>query len=101
MTATPAATVAAYINTQGPVDDHDLDLVERCADVDVERRDAYWQGRLEERAALKAASVAICRALDWRREAQHLGEVERARAYRAAMLDPRPRPGDYPGRCAS
>lgn len=101
MSALSTATLAAYINTYGPVADDGIDEVLRLAEIVVERREAYWQGRLEERRAFKEASLAICTSANWHKEAEHLSEIARARVYRAKMLDPSPRPGDYPGREAS
>ena len=69
---------------------------------ETQRTNALLQQQVEalarERDALKAGSVAISTAADWRAIASATADVARARLVRARMLDPRPRPGDFPGR---
>ena len=102
MSAVSAAVVAAYINAYGPVDDRDLDDVIRLAEIDEERREAYWQGYRAgyDDGAFKGVSLAISSGADWRAEAQTFGEIQQARKCRAAMCDSSPRSGDFPERAA-
>lgn len=78
------------------LDDEQLTAVLRA--LTAERHQAYQAGRAEEREAIREASIAIRQATDWPALIDSLDDATAARARRAILLNPAPRPGDYPGR---
>lgn len=88
--------VIATITAHQQVDD---DLLAKVLHALIaERHTAYQAGRRDERQLLREASISIRKNTDWHQLINDTDDATAKRARRAILLDPRPRPGDHPGR---